>query len=268
MRHFFVLMAFFIVHCASTVGAEHAFILHDVDTNQVLIQEGDVTTYRSPYCTFNIVLSLIGFDTTVLKNPQDPTHPFKKEYEEEYRATNTTFPEKWRASHNPASWMNHSCVWFSQLLTRNLGMKTLSDYVINLGYGNQNLVGDLGKNNGLTRAWIGSSLRISPLEQVRFINRLVKQQLPVSIHAHECTKAILFVEELPNGMKLYGKTGSGDFGNGREEPELKVGWFVGYVEKENKRLTFAYLLEGVPTNGPINGMAAREELKQRLLQLT
>lgn len=248
---------------AALFGAEYTFVLKDVDANRILVEEGDVSSEMSPYCSFNIILSLIGFDTGVLQSPDNPLWPFKEEYAEEYLTWNESYPEKWRADHNPAAWMRNSCVWFSQELARKLGAKTMTDYVEKFAYGNQNLEGDSGKANGLTRFWIGSSLRISPSEQIALIERLVKGEMPVSEEAHIHTKSILFVENLPNGMALYGKSGSGSYANGREEPMLRVSWFVGWVEQGERKLAFVYRLNG---DEPSIIGAARDQLKQRLLQ--
>lgn len=258
-----LLTTFFVATTALVFGSQHTCIVQDVDSNQLLIQEGDLSSPLSPYSTFKIFLSLVGFDSTLLEDSENPLLP----YQEEYKMGSTVFLEKWEAPHNPTSWIQNSCVWYSQLLTQKLGMNKLANYVHSCGYGNQNLIGDAGQANGLTRAWLGSSLRISPLEQVHFINRLVKQELPFSLRAHELTQSILFVEILPNGMALYGKTGSGDYAKGRQEPELKVGWFVGWIEKGDKKLACVYMIQGTETDGQITGPAARELLKQKLLQL-
>ncbi|ASX27927.1 hypothetical protein BA173_03570 [Rickettsia sp. MEAM1 (Bemisia tabaci)] len=50
-------------------------------------------------------------------------------------------------------------------------------------YGNQDTSGDKGKNNGLTNAWLSSSLEISPEEQIAFLQKLAADQLPVSLKA-------------------------------------------------------------------------------------
>lgn len=47
------------------------------------------------------------------------------------------------------------------------------------------------------------------------------------------TKEILYIQELPGGWKLYGKTG-----NGRYLGELQQGWFVGWIEKGGRQLVF------------------------------
>lgn len=267
MRFLFFFIVFFVSLSPALPALQHAFVIQDVDTNQILVSEGDVHACRSPYCSFNVALSLIGFDAKVLETVEAPLWPFERAYEAEYLTSNASFPEKWKSAHTPSTWMKNSCLWYSQSLARNLNMKMLGDYLKAFGYGNQNIEGDANKSNGLTNAWIGSSLRISPLEQVRFINLLVKEELPVSTQAFKCTKSILFLEELPNGMRLYGKTGGGDYGNGREAPPLKVGWFVGFVEKGNKRLSFAYLVQGNEVNGLVPGIVAKEHAKQKLQQL-
>lgn len=61
--------------------------------------------------------------------------------------------------------MKESCVWYSQVLTKELGMKKFQDYVTKFSYGNMDLSGDKGQKNGLTHAWVASSLRISAEEQ-------------------------------------------------------------------------------------------------------
>ena len=97
--------------------------------------------------------------------------------------------------------------------------------------------GDKGKDNGLTHSWLSSSLEISPVEQVTFLQNLVNRQLPVSSKAYNITKRIIFVEELPNGWKLYGKTGSCAVMNETRTQKLKDKhneWFVGWIEKEDR----------------------------------
>jgi beta-lactamase class D len=56
--------------------------------------------------------------------------------------------------------MKHSVVWFSQQIAQYLGQGRLQQYATQFGYGNADFSGDSGKNNGLERAWISSSLKI------------------------------------------------------------------------------------------------------------
>jgi len=137
-------------------------------------------------------------------------------------------------------WMKNSCVWYSQILTQKLGMDKFKDYVIKFNYGNKDVSGDKGENNGLTNSWLASSLAISPEEQIVFLQALVDNKLPVSLKSHEMTKNILFLEELPNGWKFYGKTGNGRQWNKdkTKKLELQQGWFIGWIEKNNRIIVF------------------------------
>ncbi|RDB35469.1 MAG: hypothetical protein DCC88_09860 [Spirobacillus cienkowskii] len=47
-------------------------------------------------------------------------------------------------------------------------MNKFQNYVTKFSYGNMDLSVDKDKNNGITNAWLSSSLEISSLEQVTF----------------------------------------------------------------------------------------------------
>ena len=100
-----------------------------------------------------------------------PLWPFKKGYPD--------FLEVWKQDQTPKSWMKNSCVWYSQVLTRKLGMQKFQSYVTKLNYGNMDLSGDKGKNNGLTNAWLSSSLEISSIEQISFLEKLLNNTLRI-----------------------------------------------------------------------------------------
>lgn len=135
--------------------------------------------------------------------------------------------------------MKNSCVWYSQVLTQKLGLNKFKDYVAKFHYGNQNISGDAGKDNGLTRSWLFSSLQISPEEQIIFLQKFINRELNVSSKAYEMTRNITFLESLQNGWKLYGKTGGGKF----PDKDLHGGWFIGWIEKGNRSIVFAHYIE-------------------------
>ena len=72
------------------------------------------------------------------------------------------------------------------------------------------------------------SLKISPEEQVRFLQNFIDHKLPVSDKAYQMTKNIMFMQELSGGWKLYGKTGNGNL-NKIKNLDLQQGWFVGFI---------------------------------------
>jgi beta-lactamase class D len=173
-----------------------------MESGKVRLQQGNSCSVRyAPCSTFKIALSLMGYDSRILHNAHSPRYPFKQGYQ-------TLLPE-WRQAHMPASWMSYSVLWYSQEITKRLGSLRLKQYVDLLEYGNRDISGDLGKDNGLLRAWLSSSLKISPEEQAIFIKKLLMKALPVSAQSQEMNRQILFSEVLPTHWKLYGKTGMG-----------------------------------------------------------
>lgn len=230
--------------------------------NGVMIQqEGECALRQAPCSTFKIAISLMGFNEGILTDTTHPQWPFKQGYSD--------FLAIWRQSHNPVLWMKNSCVWYSQVITQKLGMKRFKHYVHSFAYGNQDVSGDKGRDNGLTRAWLSSSLRISPQEQIDFLTRLKQHKLPVSAKAVHMTEQILFVEELPGAWKLFGKTGAGYFFNedGAQQQNKQIGWFVGWVEKGARTIYFSQLVTEQDNKEFSTGKHAREMVKQKLLSL-
>lgn len=203
----------------TSVHANDCFIVKE-DT-KVLKSEGQCELAYTPQSTFKIALSLMGFDAGILANETSPSFPFKPEYSHGINVC--------KGDHNAKTWMRDSCVWFSQVLTKKLGMVKFQKYVSDFNYGNKNPTG------GLTHSWLSSSLKITPAEQIQFLQNMINKKLPVDPKAIEMTKKILFIQELPGGWNLYGKTG-----NGHYKGELQQGWFVGWIEKGDRKLVFAH----------------------------
>lgn len=223
MKYFILFIALNVFSLIPTVYGKECFLVKD--NSSVLKKEGQCEIAYAPHSTFKIALSLMGFDSGIFESPTSPSFPFKSEYSAGINVC--------KGDHNAKTWMRDSCVWFSQVLTSKLGMEKFRDYVTKFNYGNKDVSGDPGKNNGLKLSWLNSSIRITPDEQIQFIQSMIDKKLPVSARAFEMTKKILFIQELSGGWNLYGKTG-----NGRYKEELQQGWFVGWIEKGERKLVF------------------------------
>jgi len=180
------------------------------EDGEIVLRDGDCGTQVTPASTFKIPLSLMGFDSGFLTDEHSPTLPFREGYPD-------WAGEAWQQPTDPARWMKYSVVWFSQQITREFGEDRLQAYVDAFGYGNADLSGDPGKDNGLERSWIGSSLKISPEEQVGFLRRFLTGELPVSDRAVDMTRRIIETTPLADGWEAHGKTGGA----------FPWGWFVG-----------------------------------------
>ncbi len=213
----------------NTVGC---FILYDNNTHKI-IQEYNPSRCAervSPCSTFKIPLSVMAFDQNIITQKT----VFK------WDGIDRGLPQ-WNHDQTPQTWLKYSVVWVSQILTPQLGMREIKYYLNKFNYGNQNFSGDPYQNNGLTQAWLHSSLKISAVEQLDFLKDLVNGTLPVSQDAMNNTKQNMYVDTLSNGYKLYGKTGSWD--NGLQQ----LGWSIGYLQ--NAKQTYIFVLN---FSGPIN----------------
>ena len=78
-----------------------------------------------------------------------------------------------------------------------------------------------------------SSLKISPAEQVALLVSLYQNDLPFALEHIQAVKDALFLSASGSNA-LYGKTGTGAV-NGQDVN----GWFVGFVEAQNRTCFFA-----------------------------
>lgn len=224
----------FVLPTALLLANEENFVLLNGISNEIIIEIGPHTHERiTPCSTFKIPLSLIGYDANILVDKNNPIWDFKEGYD--------VYLDSWKTCQTPQSWMKNSCVWYSRLLTQQLGFKKLQEYVSSLHYGNEDLSG------GLTTAWLSSSLQISPHEQVIFLQNMIQEKFSISKKAIQVTKSLLFLDELTDGWQLFGKTGMGSVKN-IDGNKLEIGWFIGWIEKDNIFYPFAYNIRGNKIN--------------------
>ena len=216
--------------------------------HRVLLREGGACAVPvTPASTFKIALAVMGFETGILGDAHHPVLPWRAGYPA-WRAS-------WKQDTHPTRWIDESVVWYSQAITARLGADRFATLTRDLGYGNADVSGDPGADNGLTRSWIGSSLRISPEGQIDFLTRLITGRLPVSARTVALTREILEQSPQPQGWRVWGKTGAakrpaadgqGADSQGAEGSRGAYGWFVGWAEQglgdTTRRVIFTRLI--------------------------
>ncbi|MGL5428712.1 MAG: penicillin-binding transpeptidase domain-containing protein, partial [Cetobacterium sp.] len=85
--------------------------------------------------------------------------------------------------------------------------------------------------------WLRGPLKISAIEQSKILAKLAKKELPYSDNIQQQVKDITLLENNQNWI-LYGKTGWAT-----SNIDIPVGWFVGWIEKDNSIYSFAINLE-------------------------
>jgi beta-lactamase class D len=233
-------------------------VVEDLSSGTTLFREGESGMRFSPCSTFKVAIAVMGFDAGVLIDPHHPVLQYRPEY-----AAELDFMKK---TTDPTIWLRDSIVWYSQQATKKLGMDRFRDYVQRFDYGNQDVSGNPGKNDGLSQAWLMTSLAISAGEQVNFIRRLLDRRLGVSDKAYDRTVASMPVFQTPGGWTVRGKTGSGWLkdSDGQRRKDRPQGWFVGWGEKAGRTLVFARVEVNDGPNEKPGGARARDAFFSRL----
>jgi beta-lactamase class D len=143
--------------------------------------------------------------------------------------------------------MRDSVVWYFQRIAERLGIERERSYLEAFDYGNQDASGPL------TSFWLGSSLQISPDEQLAFLRRFFEGKLPVRAEAAIAVREILvqppgrvvnaagehsFGERWPEGTTVAAKTGRG------EDHGRTVVWLVGRITRGERAWIFVSLVAG------------------------
>jgi len=105
-------------------------------------------------------------------------------------------------------------------VARRIGLARMNEWIARLHYGNETL------GTAVDRFWVNDRLRISAVEQVRFLMRLGQLGLPMSQRSQQMVHEITRLEKTP-AQALHGKTGWYD------SRALSLGWWVGWVAQAN-----------------------------------
>ncbi|MEC9282479.1 MAG: penicillin-binding transpeptidase domain-containing protein [Bdellovibrionota bacterium] len=182
---------------------------------------------HSPCSTFKIPNTIFGLEHGVLKNKKSSLN-----YEPIKNPRQNWWPKSWTNNQTLESAIKNSVVWYYQEVARQVGKKRMQEFIDKTNYGNKDI------SSPIDKFWLGASLRISPEEQVLFLQNLFSKKFKFAETNLKILKEILLWKKI-GGVKIYAKTGSCDQGNA-----LKGAWLVGFIESSNKTKTyFAYYTE-------------------------
>ncbi len=248
MKNFFVLL-FLLAAGSARAGMPCTLVVEAAD-GSVLHRDGPCDHRNSPASTFKIALALAGYQSGILTDAQTPLWPYRDEYK--------SWDADWKKKPtDPTAWLRDSVVWYSRVLVQKMGRRTLQNFVDSFAYGNRNLSGSVNFKEFLPEAvWVDSSLRISPVEQVDFLRKVVNRQLPLEAATYDKAFAVIPAYPGPDGWTVHGKTGTG----AQEAPgNFQFGWFVGWAEKRDRKVVFAYLIKDDTKQETIAGLRARDQ---------
>jgi beta-lactamase class D len=200
-------------------GYSGAFVLYDVANKYYISHNEEQCKKRlSPCSTFKIPNSLIALETGIATD---------ENFLLKWDGTNQPI-ESWNRDHTLKTAIENSVVWYYRELARRIGEEKMKEYIQKINYGNMDISG------GLDKFWLMSSIEISANEQVEFLYKLYKNELPFSEKTVKIVKDIMTLEK-KDSYVLRGKTGSGK----KWKEAYSQGWFVGYIEHSNNAYIFA-----------------------------
>lgn len=204
------------------IGTEGTFVMLDLKKNRLTVVNAERAAKGFlPASTFKIANALIALETGVV---QDADHPVFK-----WDGVKREF-EAWNRDHTLRTGFRASAVWQFQEIARQITDTRMRVYVAQFGYGNRNIGGNEDS------FWLDGRLRISAIQQTEFLERFYIGKLPVNPKNVAVVKDIMFMEKTGNTI-LRGKTGWIPSG------EDKIGWLVGWVERDEDTYIFALNLD-------------------------
>ncbi len=199
---------------ANVVGT---FVVLDARTGEMTgYNEERASTRFIPASTFKIANTLIGLNVEAVHDVDEVL---------EYGAQSQLVKE-WERDMSLREAVGMSNIAIYQTLARRIGLERMADAIKRFDYGNRSL------GQVVDRFWLDGPLKISAIEQVRFLAELVNRRLPVTEKAQLQTQEILITDE-GEGWGLWAKSGWQNF------PDKGVGWWVGWVTVGEVNYPFA-----------------------------
>src|SRR6202035_818784 len=178
---------------------------------------------KLPASTFKIANSLIALETGVVQDPDKDVFKWdgvKRDI------------ETWNRDHTMRTAIAASAVPVYQEIARRIGAERMQKYVDLIEYGHRDIGG------GIDQFCLTGNLRIDPVQQVDFVDRLRRGALPVSKRSQELVRDILPVAKVGDTI-IRAKSGL----LGAEIGKPSLGWMVGWAEKGSANTVFALNLD-------------------------
>jgi beta-lactamase class D len=198
-----------------------SFVLYDQNQDKyIFYNQSQFEQPFTPASTFKICNSLIGLETGVTKDEN-----FVIPWDSVAR-----WLPAWNKDQDLMTAFKNSTVWYYQELARRVGSERMKYWLEKANYGNTDTSG------GIDGFWLTGGLRITPEQQIDFLKRLHDNRLPFSQRSMDIVKEIMIAKDTL-GYVIRAKTGWG------EQDDTNIGWYVGYVEKDNNVYYFVNCIQ-------------------------
>ncbi len=202
------------------LGTTGTFVGYKVDDYLIIASDKERSGQpQLPASTFKIPNSIIALETGVVEDPDKDVFKWDGV---------TRSIEPWNRDHTLRSAIAASVVPVYQEIARKIGPERMQKYLDLFDYGNRKIGG------GIDQFWLTGDLRIDPMQQIDFVDRLRRGALPVSKRSQDLVRDILPVTKVGNAT-IRAKTGL----LGAEQGKPSLGWVVGWAEAGSQQTVFA-----------------------------
>jgi len=176
-----------------------------------------------PASTFKIPNSLIALETGIAADADSTMFPWDNVVRDF---------DAWNQDHTLRTAFKASAVPVYQDIARKIGPERMQQYVDGFNYGNRDIGGA-----PIDMFWLDGALRISAFQQIDFLTKLYRGELPASKQNQQIVRDIMYLEQTELGT-LRGKTGAVGIGVAPGS-KATLGWLVGWLERGAKAYIFA-----------------------------
>jgi len=224
----FALFGLMLLHAENklqTIFSDHnvdgSIVIYNLDKDQwTFSDENDANRRTIPASTFKICNSLIALEEKAIA-PETIIPWDGKE-----KAFKGNVVKSWNADTNLESAFKNSTIWFYVELSKRIKRSTYARYLKEIGYGNLNL-SEKGDD-----FWNYGNMEISPKNQVVFLAKLYKEELPFDKKNMALVKSYMRMK-IDGPYTLSGKSGWG-IKNGAD-----IGWLIGFLETDGDVYVYA-----------------------------
>ena len=217
---------------ADATARHECALVQALDGSAPFVNEGaECALKTAPASTFKVPHALIALETGVVTDPYALVP---------WDGSKQTSP-LWEKPHSLDSAMKASALWFYQRTAALIGRERMQASLKRLGYGRDSYEGEQ------TTFWLNGDLALSPLEQLDFLSRLARYDVPATRRHVDMVKAAFemppgaianasgthpFALAWPSPLVVRAKTGNTTV-NGE-----RVSWVMGHVESRGRGYVF------------------------------
>lgn len=197
-------------------GYSGSFVLYDLEKDSWQIYNRKNSIRRiAPDSTYKIYSALCALEKGIITSTDS-----------RLLWDGTKYPiNSWNKNQSLETAMKDSVNWYFNLLDKENGYGSMQQFFHKIHYGNEDLSG------GIDRYWLESSLKISPVEQVKLLKQFYTNEFGFNEENIQAVKSSLLVS---GDTLFYGKTGTGNI-----DGKNTNGWFIGFVETLDNTFFFA-----------------------------